>query len=177
MSHLLEAEYSTLTTSRSRCSSEKPFDEVMASLYASIGSPDKASEWLNMAKDILSGQPHPQERFKSAVEAAIGPHGFMIFQEFDHGIWISLFGVGSGLKAKRVILGNPLIALTMLEHDLAAGLFVPVEILVLEKEGGTEIIWNVPSAQISAVNKHAKLLTAAVELDRKLVALVKDILS
>jgi hypothetical protein len=38
-------------------------------------------------------------------------------------------------KALRVILGNPLIAITMLRHDLTAGLFAPVELLLLEEEG------------------------------------------
>lgn len=37
------------------------------------------------------------------------------------------------MKSKRIILGNPLIAITMLKHDMTAGLAVPVELLVLEK--------------------------------------------
>ena len=30
--------------------------------------------------------------------------------------------------------GNPLIAITMIRHDITAGLFAPVEILVTEKD-------------------------------------------
>jgi Domain of unknown function DUF302 len=36
----------------------------------------------------------------------------------------------------RWIFGNPLIAITMIRHDLTAGLFAPVEILVTEAEDG-----------------------------------------
>ena len=37
----------------------------------------------------------------------------------------------------RWIFGNPLIAITMIRHDLTAGLFAPVEILVTEAEEST----------------------------------------
>lgn len=99
-------------------------------------------------------------------------------QEFNHGVWIPLFGAGSGLKAKRVILGNPLIAITMLKHDLNSGLFVPVEILVLErKDGGTDVVYDLPSGLIAGVNKDPDLVSAAEKLDAKLGVLVKDVLS
>jgi uncharacterized protein (DUF302 family) len=47
--------------------------------------------------------------------------------------------VGGGRKCKRILLGNPLVAITMLKHDMKAGLSVPVELLVVEatrEEGG-----------------------------------------
>lgn len=59
----------------------------------------------------------------------------------------------SGLGLKRIILGNPLIAQTMLQHESRAGLFVPVEILVQElaesEGGGTFIIYDLPSSSIA----------------------------
>ena len=50
----------------------------------------------------------------------------------------------------RWILGNPLIAITMIRHDITAGLFAPVEILVTEKERGpgTTITYVRPSSLI-----------------------------
>jgi hypothetical protein len=58
-----------------------------------------------------------------------------------------LYEVGGGLQAKRIISGNPLIAITMLKHDLTAGLAVPVELLILEKrkEEGGGLIWFINS--------------------------------
>lgn len=97
-------------------------------------------------------------------------------QEFNHGIWIPLFGVGRGLKAKRIILGNPLIAITMLKHDINAGLFVPIEILVIEKGEGTEVIYVLPSSLIAGVKKDSELVAAAEKLDSKLEALLDDVL-
>jgi uncharacterized protein (DUF302 family) len=80
------------------------------------------------------------------------------------------------LKLKRIILGNPLIAITMLKHDTSAGLYVPVELLVKEKEdGGTDLIYNIPSnliANESVEGKPVELRKAAEVLDQKLRALL-----
>ena len=99
-------------------------------------------------------------------------------QEFNHGAWVPLFGAGDGLKSKRIILGNPLIAITMLKHDMTAGLAVPVELLVLEKkEGGVDLIYQLPSSLIASLNRDENLVSAVAELDRKLEVLVKDVAS
>jgi uncharacterized protein (DUF302 family) len=80
---------------------------------------------------------------------------------------------------KRIILGNPLIAITMLKRELTAGLSVPVEILVMEKEKnvGTEVAYNLPSSLIAGFNKDEELLAAVKILDGKLEGLVRHILS
>jgi uncharacterized protein (DUF302 family) len=82
------------------------------------------------------------------------------------------------LKCKRIILGNPLIAITMLKHDMTAGLAVPVELLVLEKkEGGVDIIYQLPSALIAGLNRDEELVKAVEILDGKLEGLVRDVAS
>jgi len=45
----------------------------------------------------------------------------MLFHEIDHGGWLSKFGINR--RMVRWIFGNPLIAITMIRHDLTAGLF------------------------------------------------------
>jgi len=77
------------------------------------------------------------------------------------------------LKSKRVILGNPLIAITMLKFDDTAGLAVPVEILVreVEKDRRAEVVYNLPSGLIAGLNRDERLVAAAEVLDRKLEAL------
>jgi len=89
---------------------------------------------------------------------------------FDHGRWIKKAGVDR--KALRVILGNPLIAITMMRHDVSAGLFAPVELLVLEEEGRGSSITYVKPSSLMVVEPDPPLLAAAQELDRKLAALV-----
>jgi hypothetical protein len=114
-----------------------------------------------------------------------------------------LFNLSVGLGLKRITLGNPLIAETMLQYDLTAGLMVPPEILVRELpptstglSGGTDIVYNLPSALIAGIydcggsgqgderrdgskqrcdQNALSLLKAAQSLDAKLEALVQFI--
>jgi uncharacterized protein (DUF302 family) len=79
---------------------------------------------------------------------------------------------------KRIILGNPLIAITMLKHDLTAGLAVPVELLVLEKkDGSVDLVYQLPSALVAGLNRDEELVKAAETLDAKLAVLVQFIAS
>lgn len=98
--------------------------------------------------------------------------------EIDYGKWLPLFGIGGGHKAGRFILGNPLIAVTMIKHDLNACLSVPVELLVREADGGfVEVIYNLPSSLIlnDQNNSNGELREAVVFLDGKLADLAKTI--
>lgn len=47
--------------------------------------------------------------------------------------------------------GNLLVAITMLKHGLTAGLAVPVELLVLERKEGVDLIYQLPSALIAGL--------------------------
>ena len=62
---------------------------------------------------------------------------------------------------------------------MTAGLFVPVEILVMEKvkNGGTMVIYTLPSCLITGLNRDQELVEAVGALDRKLEVLVRDILA
>jgi exonuclease V len=107
----------------------KPFDQVLERLHSSIKQPGGTG--LGILDQLQS-----KEDFEKATNAALGPHGFMQFQQFDHGSWMSLYGVNGGRKVTRIIFGNPQVAVTMLRHDVSAGLFVPVEVLIIEREDG-----------------------------------------
>jgi len=73
-------------------------------------------------------------------------------------VWLPLFLPKFKLNIKRIILGNPLIAVTMLKHDISAGLYVPVELLAQEKEdGGTDLVYTTPSHLIANENADCKI--------------------
>jgi uncharacterized protein (DUF302 family) len=92
----------------------------------------------------------------------------MLFEVFDHGAWIRKTGIER--KVLRVILGNPLIAITMLRHDVTAGLFAPVEVLLVEEAAGrSSLTFLKPSLMV--IEDNPELLSAATELDAKLAAL------
>ena len=96
-----------------------------------------------------------------------------MFNVFDHGGWINYAGINR--KMLRVILGNPLIAITMIRHDVTAGLFAPVELLVLDEDDGRSSITYVKPSSLMVVESNPPLLAAAEELDAKLAALVAKV--
>ncbi|SRR6266404_1661413 len=120
----------------------------------------------------LAREPISEAEFAQRVnERYVGKSGFMLFAEIDHGGWISKFGISR--RTLRLILGNPLIAITMIRYDLAVGLFAPVEILVTEheKEQGANVVYVLPSS-LMLIEENSPLRIAAEALDAKLAALV-----
>jgi uncharacterized protein (DUF302 family) len=100
----------------------------------------------------------------------------MLFHVIDHGGWLSKFGIRR--RMVRWIFGNPLLAITMIRHDLTAGLFAPVEILVTEAEDGlgTTITYVRPSS-LMVLGNNPPLMQAAVELDKKLDELISGVVA
>ena len=103
---------------RLRFDSEKRFDELVFALLADV------SEKPLMIHE-LPGKFERWESYKAEVESQVGPSGFISFAIMNHGAWIKKVQIRK--KVLRVVIGNPLLAITMLRHDLTAGLFAPVE--------------------------------------------------
>jgi uncharacterized protein (DUF302 family) len=153
---------------RVRYDSTKTYAELVAALLADIGENPVA---INDLAATTDGWQSYQER----VESCVGPSGFMLFGLVDHGAWITKAGVDR--NALRVILGNPLIAITMLRHDVTAGLFAPVEVLLVDEGGGRSSLTYVKPSSLMVVEPNPELLSAAKELDNKLAALATKVTS
>lgn len=150
---------------RVRYDSAKSYDELLAALLADIGEkPVLIGDIATATGDWRS--------YEERVEAHIGPSGLALFALFDHGAWITKAGIER--KVMRVILGNPLIAITMLRHDVTAGLFAPVELLLLDDGAGSSLTYVKPSSLMVVESNH-ELLSAAEELDAKLAALAEKV--
>jgi uncharacterized protein (DUF302 family) len=142
------------------------FDEVLNRLRQLMGKTSLP------AIEALAKQSISQAEYVEQVERLfVGPSGFTLFAEINHGAWIPKFGIDR--RTVRWILGNPLIAITMIRHDITAGLFAPVEVLITEKEDrrGTTLTYIRPSS-VMVTNDNPPLLKAAKALDEKLDALV-----
>ncbi len=164
------AKKASVTTKRfqgTRIEAETPlsFEEVLSSLRQSMGDA-RAPGAVAAPKAAIT-----QAEYIQDVEDLAGESGFMLFHEIDHGSWLPAFGIGR--RAVRLILGNPLLAITMIRHDITAALFAPVEVLVTEQEGGqgTAIAYVRPSS-LMVIEENAPLREAAEALDRKLDALI-----
>lgn len=143
------------------------FDDVLRRLY-------KQTKKSTVPKiNEVASSSHSAEEFAAEVNKQfVGPSGFMLFAEIDHSTWIKKYGINR--RALRIILGNPLFAITMLRHDISSGLFAPVEILLVENISGSTLHYVRPSS-LMVVTDDPPLKAAAVELDRKLENLIAGI--
>lgn len=151
---------------RLRHGSPKGFDALVGALLADVGHdpvpiPDLATQYDDW------------ESYERAVQRYVGPSGFMLFTSFDHGAWIGKAGIDR--QVLRVVIGNPLIAITMIRHDVTAGLFAPVELLLTGEDGGGSAVTYVRPSSLMVVEDNPPLYDAAVALDAKLAALIATI--
>jgi uncharacterized protein (DUF302 family) len=143
----------------------KPFGEVAAALEARMGKFDPA-----VYEELRSGA--DADAVRGRLEGMAGPSGFMLFRTSDHGALLRL--AGQTKKAVQYLLGNPLFAVRMTQHDIRAGLYAPLRVLVYEDEGGkTCVEYDRPSSLFGQFG-NASVTEVATMLDRKLERLVAE---
>jgi uncharacterized protein (DUF302 family) len=146
--------------------SERSFEEVIEAFEAQVGSVEGIgwSSIPNSATD--SGD------FERRVKQVLGSSGFTRFATFDHGTWAGF--EGHPHKLMMYIIGNPLIAITMIRHDIEAGLDVPVRVAIYQASNGeTRFVYNKPSTLMSSL-KNTELHDAALKLDAKMLTLAEN---
>jgi uncharacterized protein (DUF302 family) len=143
----------------------RPFQEVVKSFEEQVGSVEDVG-WRSIPAAATD-----KEDFERRVKAVLGPSGFTRFATFDHGRWAAF--EGHPHKLIMYIIGNPLIAITMIQHDIEAGLDVPVRVAIYEDpDGKTRFVYNKPSTLMSNLTNTA-LHEAALKLDEKMLALAE----
>ena len=143
-----------------------PYDQVIARLRDLMGKA-AVGEIIAVAREPIG----ETEFMDLVTNRFVGESGFTLFAEIDHGAWIQKFGIRR--RSVRWILGNPLIAITMIRHDITAGLFAPIELLITEHEraAGTNVTYLRPSSVI-VIEYNGPLRDAAEALDSKVWSLV-----
>jgi len=154
---------SRITVDHVRVVADKPFDQVTKAFEQQLGQfNDEAYKSLAAGEDV--------ERARAKLEAMVGPSGFMLFRTSDHGSLLRL--VGQKKKAMQYLVGNPLFAIQMTQHDIRASLYAPLRVLLYEnKHGKTCVEYDKPSSLFGQFG-NAKVTDVASMLDRKLEQLV-----
>ena len=149
---------------RIRIDSDNTYEHLVAALRSEVGErPESITELPAAFFDDWAS-------FSTEISRHLGSSEFMLMHLIDHGEWLQTAGINR--KALRAILGNPLISITMLRHDLTAALFAPVELLLLEEDDNRSSVTYVKPSSIMVVDDNPPLRAAARELDEKLGALV-----
>ena len=154
---------SRFTVDHVRLTTDKPFEEVAKAFERRLGRFDP-DVYQSLA---ASGD---AEGVRAKIEAMAGPSGFMLFSTNDHGALLRL--TGQKRKAIQYVVGNPLLALQMTQHDLRASLYAPLRVLLYEDERGrTCLEYDKPSSLFGQFNDD-RIAPVASMLDRKLEELL-----
>jgi uncharacterized protein (DUF302 family) len=146
-----------------RRTTDKPFDDVAKAFEAQLGKFDGDVRKAATASEDA-------EEAKAKIAAMAGPSGFMLFSTSDHGALLRL--AGQKRKAIQYVVGNPVFALQMTQHDIRASLYAPLRVLIYENEDGkTCVEYDKPSSLFGQF-EDSRITPTATMLDRKLEALV-----
>lgn len=152
-----------ITVEHVRVVADKPIDKVAKAFEQQLGQFDP-----EVYKLLTAGE--DPDKVRAKLEAMVGPSGFMLFRTSDHGALLRL--VGQKKKAIQYLVGNPLFAVQMTQHDLRASLYAPLRVLIYENDQGkTCIEYDRPSSLFGQFG-NAKVTAVATMLDEKLEKLV-----
>ena len=154
---------------RVRVESARSFEEVLLNLQQVVGKTT-----IPQGSPQAQGSLPTREQFEQAIGQEVGESDFTLMFAMDYGHWLPLFGIQQ--RVMRWIVGNPLIAITMIRHDITASLCAPVELLLVENESGdgSTVIYDLPSS-LMVIEPNPALLAAARVLDHKLARLVSRV--
>jgi uncharacterized protein (DUF302 family) len=142
---------------------QKPFEDVTTAFERQLGHFDP-----DVLKSLAASG--GAEGVRAKIEAMAGPGDFMLFGTTDHGALLRL--AGQKRKAVQYVVGNPLFALQMTQHDIRASLYAPLRVLIYEnEEGKTCVEYDKPSSLFGQFGDE-KIAPTAAMLDKKLEALV-----
>ncbi|MGA8595372.1 MAG: DUF302 domain-containing protein [Bryobacteraceae bacterium] len=156
----------TSTLIHQEFSSQRTFDAVVAAFEAAIG-PGDGKTFQSMVDQTTSASD-----FADRIRAAEGSSGFILFLKVEHGPWLARVGIGG--RATMYTIGNPLIAQTMIRHNIEVGLNVPVRVLIYEDAAAKtgRIGYDLPSSLMARLNNE-QITAAAKLLDDTLAAVAR----
>ena len=111
-----------------RLATDKPFEAQLGNSTVTLRKVATASEDIEEAKEKIT--------------AMAGPSGFMLFGTSDHGAPPRL--AGQKRKAIQYVVGNPVFALQMTQHDIRVSPYAPLRVLIYENDEG-KTAWNTTS--------------------------------
>lgn len=149
-------------------SSNRSYEQVKASLESrtgALGNTDELAEQLGASKASW-------EQVKQAIEQRLGSSGFSVFSKVEQGQLLSFAG-----KPRRVIqyaIGNPLLAIQMIEHVPEVALYAPLRLAVYEGEQGTTFVAYDRFSSLLSQYHRPEIAAVAQLVEQKLETLVAE---
>ena len=155
-----------LTVEHIRISSKRSFDEVKTALESRIRLVQVDLLIPFLQKGDMAGA-------RAELERLAAPTGLSILYSLNHGAALAMDG--GPRKAVGYGIGNVLTAVSMNKHNVAAGLYAPIRVILYEGADGTAVFeYDRPSSMFGLLG-NASINSVAGQLDVALKELLMDV--
>jgi uncharacterized protein (DUF302 family) len=114
--------------------SDRSYEQVIEALEAQLGL---RADWEKIAREAITTNAS-WEQAVQIVEQQLGTSGFTIFSKLDQGSLLTLGGKPT--RAAQYAVGNPLLAIQMIEHAPEVALYAPLRLAVYENRAGKAFV-------------------------------------
>jgi uncharacterized protein (DUF302 family) len=133
-----------------RIDSSKPYDEARAALERLPKFDDRIRALLQYGEIA---------RVKAELAKIQGDAGLVIFSVATHGEWLQIHSEKH--KAAQYVIGNVLVSTQMTRHELGAGLYAPLRVMLYEnKTGAATFEYDLPSSLFGQYGNEAVTVVA-----------------
>jgi uncharacterized protein (DUF302 family) len=143
-------------------------EHIRIDSHKSYGDVRAALEKLPRFDDRIRALLHYGEiaRVKAELKKIQGDAGLVIFSVATHGDWLQI--LSGGRHAVQYVIGNVIVSTQMTRHELAAGLYAPLRVILYENRAGTATFeYDLPSTLFGQYGNES-VTAVAKELDQKI---------
>jgi len=146
--------------------SQRPFEEIVRRLTATIGHPEMSAFHEAVAAATTVAE------LEAVVHGAIGASELMEFVRSDSGDVLRKERAGQGPRMLRLVVGNPLIMKEMAKVVPDAASYAPITILIDERDDGVHLSYDSMASLLAPYGNEAALVVAR-DLDAKVESLLE----
>jgi uncharacterized protein (DUF302 family) len=134
-----ESSETTVPIQRVTVRSDRPFDDVVAAVYAGLGRTD---DFAGLNRQSLAAR--DRDEFDAVIEPVAGSSGLIEFLSLDLGGVLAIRDPDRSRSRRmlRIIAGNPVTMSKMTATVPDAGSYAPVTILVTERGRGVTLSYD-----------------------------------
>ena len=114
--------------------SERSYEQLIEALEAQLG-PRTDLDTITRAVITTNAS---WEQVVQVIEQQLGTSGFTILSKLEQGALLCL--AGKPTRAVQYAIGNPLLAIQMIEHAPEAALYAPLRLVVYENRAGNAVV-------------------------------------
>jgi uncharacterized protein (DUF302 family) len=147
--------------------SDRSYEQVIEALEAQLG---QRANWDELQQVMVANGTFAQAI--QLIEPQLGTSGFTIFSKLAPGDLLTFSGKPT--RVAQYAIGNPLLAIQMIEHASEAALYAPLRLVVYENRAGNAVVAYERFTSQLAQYPHPEIAPVAQLVEQKLEELIAE---